>query len=268
MTHPLGIAVAGAAGRMGQALVRAIAAASDLRLAGATERPGSALLGQDCGRLAGLDPLGVVVIDQVADAARDAGIWIDFTTPKAVLAALTTLPSSVVAVIGATGFTPTEENTLLEAAQSRAIVKSGNFSLGVNVLLGLVKQATTLLGPDWDVEIVEAHHRAKVDAPSGTALMLGEAAAAGRGKTLSEVRLAAREGLTGARPEGGIGFAAVRGGGIVGEHSVLIATGEEAIRLEHVAYDRALFAKGALHAARWAVGRRPGLYSMQDVLGL
>ncbi|MDX2235264.1 MAG: 4-hydroxy-tetrahydrodipicolinate reductase [Hyphomonadaceae bacterium] len=264
------LAIAGVAGRMGQALVRAALAQDGFTITGAAERAGAAATGQDIGALVGLAPLGVTVAADVATAARDADVWIDFSTPAATRAAMAALPAAGVraAVIGTTGMDAAGEAAIAEAARTIAIVQSGNFSLGVNVLAALVRQAAQRLGADWDIEIVESHHRRKVDAPSGTALMLGEAAAAGRGRALRDLRLPPREGVTGARPEGGIGFAVVRAGGIVGEHEVILASETETLRLAHHAADRAIFATGALHAARWAADRGPGLYAMADVLGL
>ena len=261
----LSIALGGAAGRMGQALIRAIAAAQDLRLAGGWDRQ----TGADLGRLAGLDPLGVVAAATPVDAATSAEVWIDFSAAAALPEVLSSLPSSIRAVvIGVTGIDAAGEAAIAEAAKSRAVVRSGNFSLGVNLLDGLVRQAAERLGPDWDIEIFEAHHRRKVDSPSGTALMLGEAAASGRGQPLAALWLPPRNGLDGERPPGGIGFSMLRGGGIVGEHAVSFAAEREILTLSHSALDRALFADGALAAARWAAAQQPGLYSMQDVLGL
>ena len=257
------IAIAGAAGRMGKALIRAVSESEDLTLAAGAERPDSPEVGAEL-------PQGATIHGDVASAAREADAWIDFTIPKATLAALKALGGSPVrvAIIGTTGFDQAGEAAIAEAAKTLAIVKSGNFSLGVNMLAALVEQAAKRLGPEWDIEIVEAHHRRKVDAPSGTALLLGEAAAEARGTHLDKAKLGPREGFTGPREAGGIGFAVVRGGGIVGEHDVIFSAEEEYLRLSHVALDRALFARGALAAARWAADKKPGLYSMRDVLGL
>lgn len=263
------LAIAGVGGRMGLALVRAAAGRSDMRIAGAVERGGSPAIGSDIGALAGLDAVGVTVTADVAAAASAADVWVDFSTPEAARTALAALPGAGVraAVIGATGFDAHGDAAIAAAARSLAVVRSGNFSLGVNVLAKLVRQAAAQLDSGWDIEIVEAHHRRKVDAPSGTALMLGEAAAAGRGRALHDLRLEPREGVTGSRPEGGIGFAVIRAGGIVGEHEVIFASEHESLRLAHHAADRTIFAEGALHAALWAARQAPGLYSMQDVLG-
>lgn len=263
----IALAVAGAAGRMGRAVMAAAGADARFVLAGACERPGAPEIGRDASRLAGLEPTGVRLTADPAAAAAGARVWVDFTTPAATLAALAAAPGCAF-VIGATGFTPEEEAAIAQAAHRRAIVKSGNFSLGVNVLAALVRRAAALLGPEWDIEIVEAHHRRKLDAPSGTALLLGEAAAAGRGGALSALRLAPHEGVTGPRQPGGIGFSVVRGGGIIGEHEVILAAEEEVVRLSHQARDRALFARGALAAAAWVADQPAGLYDMADVLGL
>lgn len=260
MSEPVRIAVAGALGRMGRAIIDAALSAEDLRVVGAADRPGAT---PNAG-------LGLKLAQDAREAAADADVLIDFSTASAAAATVGALAErpGLSFVIGATGFTDAEEAMLRAAARTAAIVKSGNMSLGVNLLAGLVRQAAQKLGPEWDIEIVEAHHRRKVDAPSGTALLLGEAAAQGRGATLEALRIPPRDGHTGPRPEGGIGFAVVRGGGIVGEHDVVFATETEVLRLSHVAADRSIFARGALAAARWVKAKPAGLYSMQDVLGL
>lgn len=266
----LRIAIAGAAGRMGRALVRAASADARFTIAGGTARRESPMLDADLGALAGLPANGVVTHDSASAAASKADVWVDFTTPTATLAALESLTATQVraAVVGATGFSPDQEAAVMAHARRIAIVRSGNFSLGINLMAALVEQAAQKLGSEWDVEIVEAHHRRKVDAPSGTALLLGEAAARGRRTTLDAVRIAPRNGFVGARNEGGIGFAVVRGGGLVGEHDVMFAAEREVLTLSHQALDRAVFADGALAAALWAADKPPGLYSMRDVLGL
>lgn len=267
----LSIAIAGAAGRMGRALARASSQTpQEMRIAGASERPDSPALGMDVGALAGANPVGVAVVSDVRAAAAGADIWLDFTTPDATVAALDAIAQTKVraAIIGTTGLDAAQEAKIADAAKRIAIVRSGNFSLGVNLLAALVEDAAARLGPDWDIEIHEAHHRRKVDAPSGTALLLGEAAARGRGKTLNELRLKPHDGVTGARRAGGIGFSVTRAGGIVGEHDVQFAAEREVLTLSHKALDRAVFADGALAAAQWAGDKPPGLYSMRDVLGL
>lgn len=261
----LSIAIGGAAGRMGGALIRAVLDAPDLRLAGGWDREA----GVDLGRLVGADAIGLRSTASQSEAAADAQVWIDFSAAGALPATLSVLPSPVRAiVIGVTGIDAAGEAAIAAAAATRAVVRSGNFSLGVNLLVGLVRQAASKLGPDWDIEISESHHRRKLDSPSGTALMLGEAAAAGRGGALTDLRLPPRNGQDGPRPEGGIGFAISRLGGVVGEHAVHFAAEREVLTLAHTALDRGLFADGALAAARWAARQPPGLYSMQDVLGL
>ncbi len=265
----LSLAIAGASGRMGQALIRAAHAKDDVRIAGATERDGAAALGQDAGVVAGVGALGCAVSARVEDATHTADVWIDFTTPDATIAALGALAGNVrAAIIGTTGLSDAQEAAIGAAAKRVAIVRSGNFSLGVNLLAALVRKAAAALGPDWDIEILESHHHRKVDAPSGTALLLGRAAADGRGADLAKIAVAPRDGITGPRPAGGIGFAVRRGGGIIGEHEVMFASEREVLRLSHEALDRSLFADGALQAALWAQGKPPGLYAMSDVLGL
>ena len=264
------LAIAGSAGRMGRALIAAANSDADLAIVGGSERPDSPSLGADLGILAGGDAMDVTCVDSPVEAAQAAQVWIDFTTPAASLSALSALRDTGVKaiVLGTTGFEPAQEAQIAEAAQHFCIVRSGNFSLGINLLMGLVKQAAERLGPDWDIEIFEAHHRRKVDAPSGTALMLGQAAANGRGVSHTELAAYDRHGVTAARKSGEIGYAVARGGGIIGEHEVMFASDDEVIRFSHSALNRAIFAKGALAAARWASSHGPGLYAMSDVLGL
>jgi 4-hydroxy-tetrahydrodipicolinate reductase len=259
----LRLAIAGAAGRMGRALIAAAEGAEGLTVSAGSERADAGEVGHTIGKSAQIH-------GDAAEAARLADVWIDFTVPKATLAALAALPGTSVraAIIGTTGFDAAGEAAIATAAKRIAIVKSGNFSLGVNMLAALVAEAAKRLGPEWDIEIVEAHHRRKIDAPSGTALLLGEAAAEGRGIQFDKARAAPREGITGPRQPGAIGMTSIRGGGIIGEHEVIFAAEDEAIRLSHTAFDRGLFARGALAAARWAADKPPGLYSMRDVLGL
>lgn len=260
------IAVAGAAGRMGRALLQAAARDNRFRIVGGSERPDSPAAGLDLGALAGIDPLGVAAAHDARSASAGADVWIDFTRPEATIEALGVIGAKA-AIIGTTGLSPAQEDAIAVAAQRIAIVRSGNFSLGVNLMAALVEQAAQRLREGWDIEIHEGHHRHKVDAPSGTALMLGEAAARGRGRSLADLRLPPRDGITGARPEGGIGFSVTRAGGIIGEHDVTFASEREVLTLSHQALDRALFADGALLAARWAATQPPGLYSMRHVLG-
>ena len=266
----LNLAIAGVAGRMGRALVAG--AASDVRFAvtGGTERAGSALIGTDLGLLEGQSTTGFLVSDGVEQACARANVWIDFTSPSATIAALAGLKGTGVAaaIIGTTGFDTEQLAAIASASQYLSIVQSGNFSLGVNLVAGLVRQAAARLGPAWDLEIVESHHRHKVDAPSGTALMLGRAAAQGRGVDHDEVACFARHGQTGPRKAGEIGYGVIRAGGIIGDHEVMFAAEDEIVTITHKAASRTIFAKGALAAAVWAQEQKPGLYSMDDVLGL
>lgn len=261
--------VVGAAGRMGRTLIRAVSATPGVTLSAAIEREGSPVLGQDAGLIAGVGELGVAVTDDPLPAFAAAHGVLDFATPAAtVFFAELAAQARIVHVIGTTGCTADDEAKIDAAARHAVVVKSGNMSLGVNLLASLVRRAAKALGPEWDIEVVEMHHRMKVDAPSGTALLLGEAAAEGRGVTLSQAAVRGRDGHTGARAEGTIGFAALRGGTVVGDHTVLFAGAGERIELTHRAEDRALFATGAVKAALWGRGRKPGRYAMADVLGL
>lgn len=264
-----GIVVTGASGRMGQMLIRTILASDKARLAGCVERPGTAWIGHDVGEAMGGAPLGVVVTDDPLEAFARAQAVIDFTTPAATVQfAALAAQARAVHVIGTTGLEPEHLRAISMAAHHAVIVRAGNMSLGVNLLVRMTRLVAEALDADWDIEVVEAHHRMKVDAPSGTALMLGEAAAAGRGVALDTVRDAGRDGITGARTRGDIGFASVRGGDVVGEHDVIFAGEGERIVLRHVATDRAIFARGALRAALWGQSQKPGDYDMTDVLGL
>jgi 4-hydroxy-tetrahydrodipicolinate reductase len=256
----LSIAIAGVAGRMGQALVRAASADARFRVVGGTARAGSTTLGAPLGD-------GAMIGDDPRAASAGTQVWIDFTSPTATLAALDATQARA-AIVGTTGFTPEQEAAIVAHGRRIAIVRSNNFSLGVTLLAALVRQAAEKLGAGWDIEITEAHHRRKLDAPSGTALLLGEAAASGRGKSLSQLRLAPHDGAGGERPQDGIGFSVIRGGGIVGAHDVRFAAEREIVTLSHQALDRAVFADGALAAALWAADKPPGFYSMNDVLGV
>ncbi|MEE2860237.1 MAG: 4-hydroxy-tetrahydrodipicolinate reductase [Paracoccus sp. (in: a-proteobacteria)] len=264
-----GVVVTGASGRMGQMLIRLILDSPDLRLVGALERTGHDWIGQDIGTAMVGAPAGVAVSDDAVAAIAQAQAVIDFTAPAATVAfAELTAQARAVHVIGTTGFEAEHLAALKAAARHAPIIRAGNMSLGVNLLVGLTRKVAAALGTDWDIEVVESHHRHKVDAPSGTALMLGEAAASGRGATLADLRAPAREGITGAREPGSIGFAAIRGGDVVGEHDVIFATEGERIVLRHLATDRAIFARGAIRAAIWGQDKGPGEYDMHDVLGL
>jgi 4-hydroxy-tetrahydrodipicolinate reductase len=261
--------VAGAGGRMGRTLVKAISETPGLMLAGATEGEGSPLLGQDSGVLAGLPPNRVVITSDVRQLAVAADGILDFTVPAATvrLAALAA-ETRLAHIIGTTGTSAEDDARIAEAAKKTAIMKSGNMSLGVNLLAVMTKKVAAALDEDFDIEIFEMHHNKKIDAPSGTALLFGQAAAEGRKINLKERSARGRDGHTGARKPGDIGFASLRGGTVAGEHQVIFAGPFERIELHHKAEDRMIFARGALKAAVWARGREPGLYSMLDVLGL
>lgn len=269
MTDQLNIAIAGVAGRMGRQLVKSAADAGHL-VSGGSEAPASPHLGGDIGALAGLEPTGVMAQADIRDAASKANVWVDFTIPAATLAALDAMPGCGVKamVIGTTGFSAAEEKSLEAASKEIAIVRAGNFSLGINLLQALVRQAAARLGADWDIEVLETHHRRKLDAPSGTALMLGEAAAAGRGESLEDLRLDPYNGPDAQRERGKIGFSVRRSGGVIGDHDVTFGSDMETLSLSHTAIDRAVFANGAIKAAEWAVMQPPGLYGMDDVLGV
>lgn len=264
-----GIVITGASGRMGQMLIQTVTASEKARLVGCIERPGHAWIGRDVGEAMGGAALGVIVTDDPLAAFARAQAVIDFTAPAATVAfAALAAQARCTHVIGTTGLEAADLQKIAAAARHAVIVRAGNMSLGVNLLTRLTQKVAAALDADWDIEIIEAHHNKKVDAPSGTALMLGEAAAAGRGVKLDDVRDSGRDGITGARQSGAIGFAAIRGGDIVGEHDVLFAAAGERIILRHVATDRAIFARGALKAALWGQDRAPGAYDMMDVLGL
>jgi 4-hydroxy-tetrahydrodipicolinate reductase len=266
----MGLVVVGAAGRMGQALIRAIHSVPGAKVAAAIERKGSPAVGRDAGELAGVGALGVTVADDPLPAFAKADGVLDFTAPAATVEfAGYAAQARIVHVIGTTGCGPEDDAKIAAAARHATIVKSGNMSLGVNLLAVLVEQAAKALDPeDFDIEVLEMHHRHKVDAPSGTALLLGEAAAHGRAIGLADHSVRVRDGHTGARQAGSIGFATLRGGSVVGDHSVILAGPGERITLSHHAEDRAIFARGAVKAALWARGQKSGLYSMRDVLGL
>ena len=264
-----GIVVTGASGRMGQMLVKLIAGSDRARLVGCVERRGHAWIGQDIGVAMGGAALGVLVTDDPLEAFVQAQAVVDFTTPEAsVEFAALAAQARAVHVVGTTGLEAAHQRKLTLAAHHAVIVQAGNMSLGVNLLTRLTQKVAQALDADWDIEIVEAHHRMKVDAPSGTALMLGQAAALGRGVALDQARVSGRDGITGARRRGDIGFAAIRGGDVVGEHDVIFAADGERIVLRHIATDRSVFARGALRAALWGQGQKPGRYDMMDVLGL
>lgn len=264
----LKIVVAGASGRMGRALVREISQGQGVTLCGALEVEGHPDLGMDAGTLAGQQPNGVKLTADPLPLIAQAQAVIDFTRPMvSMMLADLAAQARIVHVIGTTGFTAENDTRIQAAARHAVIVKSGNMSLGVTLLAALVERAAKAL-PDYDVEILEMHHRLKVDAPSGTALLLGEAAARGRGISLDKHAVRSRDGNMGPREDGAIGFATLRGGTVVGEHEVILAGSGERITLSHSAEDRSIFARGAISAARWGHGKKPSLYGMTDVLGL
>ncbi|MGE5546574.1 MAG: 4-hydroxy-tetrahydrodipicolinate reductase [Solirubrobacterales bacterium] len=263
------IGIVGCAGRMGRMLMNAVLEAEGCTLAGGTERPGADAVGRDVGELLGRGTLGATVESDAKRLFEQADAVIDFTAPAAtVLHASLAAECRKVLVVGTTGLTDDDEAQLRAAADRTPIVYAPNFSVGVNLLMALVEQAAAVLASDYDIEIVEMHHRHKVDSPSGTALGLGRAAAKGRGIPLDKVWRKVRDGHTGARPRGEIGFATLRGGDVVGDHTVMFASEGERVELTHKASSRSVFAKGAVRAAQWAHGKPPGLYTMRDVLGL
>jgi len=269
MPGSVSIAVMGASGRMGQMLIRLVNESDAAHLVAVTERAGHDWIGRDLGDCMGGVATGVTVHADPIDAIVNAQAVIDFTAPEATLAhAELTAQARAVHVIGTTGFSEDQLAQLTHAACHATIVRAGNMSLGVNLLVQITKQVAAALDEDFDIEVIEAHHRHKVDAPSGTALMLGQAAAEGRGIDLDVARVSGRDGITGPRERGDIGFSAIRGGDIVGEHDVLFAGQGERIVLRHVATDRAIFGRGALKAALWGQGKGPGEFDMLDVLGL
>ncbi|MBS3980948.1 MAG: 4-hydroxy-tetrahydrodipicolinate reductase [Rhodobacteraceae bacterium] len=264
-----GLVVTGASGRMGQTLIRLAQASDKLHLVGCVERSGHPWIGRDVGEAMGGSRLGVTVTDDALEAFAKAQAVVDFTSPAAsVEFAALAAQARAVHVIGTTGLEPDHIARIDAAARHATIIRAGNMSLGVNLLVRLTRKVAAALDADWDIEIVEAHHRMKVDAPSGTALMLGQAAAEGRGVSLDDARVSGRDGITGARAKGSIGFSAIRGGDIVGEHDVIFAGEGERVILRHLATDRAIFARGALRAAVWGQGQKPGHYDMMDVLGI
>jgi 4-hydroxy-tetrahydrodipicolinate reductase len=269
MTNLPGIVITGASGRMGQMLIKTVLDSDKAKLGGGGERTGHDWIGRDVGACMGGADVGVTVTDDALAAFAQAQAVIDFTAPAATVEfAALAAQARAVHVIGTTGMDDDHLTKLNAASRHATIIRAGNMSLGVNLLVQLTKKVAAALDEDFDIEVIEAHHNQKVDAPSGTALMLGEAAAEGRGVDLADVRDSGRDGITGARKRGDIGFAAIRGGDIVGEHDVLFAAAGERIVLRHMATDRAIFARGALKAALWGQGKAPGEYDMIDVLGL
>lgn len=263
------IGIVGCAGRMGRMLVNAVLDTKGCALAGGTERAGGDAVGRDLGELVGRATAGVTVVEDARKLFEVADAVIDFTAPAATVQhAGFAAETGTVLIVGTTGMSKDDEAALRKAADRTPVVYAPNFSIGVNLLMALTERAAAILGDDYDIEIVEMHHRRKVDAPSGTALGLGRAAAKGRAVELEQVWCKARDGHTGARPKGEIGFATLRGGDVIGDHTVMFAAEEERVELTHKASTRAVFAKGAVRAALWAKGQPAGLYSMRDVLGL
>jgi len=265
----LKVGIIGCAGRMGQMLVRTVAASDRCLVVGGNEQPRSAAVGRDLGLVAGIDALGVSVTADPADLFAQADAVLEFSSPAATVQHVElAAKKKKIHVIGTTGFEPPQMAALHRAAKQTAIMLAPNMSVGLNLLLRMVEQMAHALDADWDIEILEMHHRNKVDAPSGTALALGRAAATGRGADLDHVAKRVRDGITGARRRGDIGFAVLRGGDVVSDHRVIFASEGERVELTHIATSREIYARGALRAALWAQGRPPGLYSMTDVLGL
>lgn len=262
------IIIVGASGRMGRMLVRAVREEPGALLAGATERPGSDFIGRDAGEVAGIETIGVRIVDDIR-ACADADLLIDFTSPAATLAhAAFVAERGMGIVIGTTGFDGEQLQQLHDTLVASPVVMAANYSVGVTLALNLIEKAAAVLDDSYDAEIFEAHHRHKVDAPSGTALAMGKSLAAGRGVALEDVAVLSREGITGARKAGTIGFSVARGGAIVGEHKAMFIAGEERIEINHIASDRMVFARGAVRAAGWLTAQPAGMYDMKDVLGL
>ena len=267
--HKVRVGISGAAGRMGIMLIRAVSQHSECELVAAGELSGHSAVGSDAGEIAGLNSLSVPIIDDVNDIFKNSEVVLDFTLPSATIDhAECAARTGTALIIGTTGLNNNQQEALIKASKKVAIVQAPNMSLCVNLLMKFVEQASKILDEDYDVEIVEMHHNRKVDAPSGTALGLGQAAARGRGVVLDKVSERGRDGVTGPRKRGNIGFAALRGGDIVGDHSVIFAAEGERIELTHKASNRLIYARGAIRAAIWAHQRDAGLYTMADVLGL
>jgi 4-hydroxy-tetrahydrodipicolinate reductase len=265
----LKLAIAGASGRMGRELAKIVHETAGCSLAGGIEIAGSPHLGVDYGTLIGVGPIGVAISADAEAVLNGVDGVIDFTVPNATLALVELAAQhKKIHVIGTTGIDAGGDDAIVKAAQKTCIVKSGNYSLGINILQGLVKQVATLLGDEFDIEVLEMHHKHKIDAPSGTALMLGQAAADGRQVNLKSKSVRSRDGFTGARNAGDIGFATLRGGAVIGDHTVMFSSDAERIELTHKAQSREMFARGAVRAALWATNQKPGLYDMQNVLGM
>lgn len=269
MADEIGIAVVGVSGRMGRMLVRAVEETPGVTLSGATERPGHEWIGRDVGEALGGPKIGVLVEDDPLEVFARSRAVLDFTVPEAtVMHAELAAQARLVHVVGTTGLERGDLERLAAAARHAVIVRAGNMSVGVNLLTVMLRRIAAVLGPDYDVEIVEMHHRGKRDSPSGTALMFGEAVAAGRGVNLADAAERGRDGPTSTRAAGAIGFASLRGGDVVGDHEVVFAGDGERVTLGHIASDRMVFARGAVRAALWGIDKEPGEYDMTDVLGL
>lgn len=263
------IAVVGAGGRMGKTLIEAVSQAEGMCLGAATERPGSSLIGTDAGELAAVGRLDVAVAESLASVVDDFDVMIDFTAPAATMEHLTICRGSGKRmVIGTTGLDDGQKALLREASSEMGIIFAPNMSVGVNLCFKLLDIAARVMGDDVDIEVIEAHHRHKVDAPSGTALRMGEVVANALGRDLNECAVYGREGITGERERKSIGFETIRAGDIVGDHTVMFAALGERVEITHKASSRMTFAKGAVRAAGWVMEQRDGLYDMQDVLGL
>ncbi len=255
------VGILGGLGRMGQAIAAVVLSSKQTSIAALSEMSSHPKVGEEV--------CGVILTDSAEAVFASSDVVVDFTPPgNTAKHAEMAAAGGTALVVGTTGLTDEDEAALTQAGNKTVIIQAGNYSLGVNLLMGLTKQAAAKLGTDWDIEIVEMHHKHKVDAPSGTALMLGDAAAEGRGKKLADIRADVRDGMTGVREEGSIGFSALRGGSVIGEHDVIFASGSERITLSHKAENRTLFADGAVRAAIWSQSQKVGRYSMMDVLGL
>ncbi len=269
MTERIRIGVVGAGGRMGRTLIAAVLDAPDCVLHGAIDRAGAEAIGEDAGVLSGRPSAGVIVGESAPELFASVDAVLDFTVPAAsVEFAALAAQGKTAHIIGTTGLSAEDEAALSRAARHTQVVYAPNMSVGVTLLMALTEQAARALGDEFDIEVLEMHHRGKADAPSGTALGLGRAAAAGRGIEHEEVAVRVRDGVTGPRPAGAIGYATLRGGGVIGDHSVIFAGDAERVELTHKAASRDIYAAGALRAVRWAMQQKTGLYSMRDVLGL
>ncbi len=269
MKNRFKVVVLGASGRMGAQIIRRVATSSSMKLHHAVEHKGHKWVGQDCGEKLLGEENNILVTDDLKLALEGAEAVIDFSTPDTSLECVKICALTGTAhIIGTTGFDREQENEIFEYAKKVVIVKAGNMSLGINVLTSLVEKVSSSLDLDFDIEILEMHHRNKVDSPSGTALMLGEAAAMGKGKSLAALRLAAREGISASREKGSIGFASLRGGGVIGEHEVSFTSDSERISIKHEAFSRDIFVNGAIKAALWTKKKEAGLYDMLNVLNL